>query len=204
MRILCVEDHAVVREGIELIIGLQPDMEVVGSAATGEEGVTLFRRVRPDIALMDLELPGMNGLEAIRTIRGEFPDARVIVLTMHHDPENIYRAMQAGATTYLLKDTISKELIRVLRQVHEGDRPIPHEVAAQLAARSAQPELTPREVEITELLANGSSNKQIASALGISDDTVHAHLRNIFAKLAVTDRTSAVTTAVRRGIVRLR
>ena len=204
MRILCVEDHAVVREGIELIIGLQPDMKVVGTAATGEEGVKLFRRLQPDITLMDLELPGMNGIETIRTIRSDFPEARVIVLTMHHDAENIYRAMQAGATTYLLKDTISKALIGVVREVHAGGRPMPHEVAARLAQRSAQPELTPREIEIIELLAGGSSNKQIAAALGISDDTVHAHLRNIFSKLEVSDRTSAVTTAVRRGIVRLR
>jgi two-component system, NarL family, response regulator len=204
MRILCVDDHEVVREGIALIIDLQPDMKVVGSAASGEEAVALYRELQPDITLMDLELPGMNGIDAIRAIRSEYPDARVIVLTMHHDAENIYRALQAGATTYLLKATISKTLIGVLREVHAGGRPIPQEVAARLAERSTQRELTAREIGILELIANGSSNKQIAASLGISDDTVHAHLRNIFGKLEVTDRTAAVTTAVRRGIVRLR
>jgi DNA-binding NarL/FixJ family response regulator len=204
MRILCVDDHAIVREGIALIIELQKDMQVVGSAATGAQGVELFRKLRPDITLMDLEMPGMDGIEAIRAIRTDFPDARVIVLTMHHDAENIYRALQAGATTYLLKDTISKALIGVLRDVHAGARPIPQEIASQLAKRATQRELTSREVEIMALIASGRSNKQVAARLGISDDTVHAHLRNIFSKLEVTDRTSAVTTAIRRGIVKLK
>lgn len=204
MRVLCVDDHSVVREGLALIIDLQADMKVVGSASTGEEGVQLFRKLQPDITLMDLEMPGMNGIEAIRAIRSDNPDARVIVLTMHHDAENIYRALQAGATTYLLKDTISKALIGVLREVHAGGRPIPQEIAARLAERSTQRELTPREIEVIGLIADGLSNKQIAATLGISDDTVHAHLRNAFSKLEVTDRTSAVTTAVRRGIVRLK
>jgi DNA-binding NarL/FixJ family response regulator len=204
MRILCVDDHAVVREGIALIIDLQGDMEVVGSAATGEEGVELFRRLRPDVTLMDLELPGMSGIDAIRAIRAEHADARIIVLTMHHDAENIYRALQAGATTYWLKDTISKALIRVLREVYAGGRPLPDEIAAVLAQRSATLELTPREVQVVELIANGFANKKIAATLGISDDTVHAHLKNIFRKLGVTDRTAAVTTAVKRGIVKLK
>ena len=204
IRILCVEDHAVVREGIALIINLQPDMKVVASAATGEEGLTMFRQLKPDVTLMDLELPGMDGIQAIKAIRAERGDARIIVLTMHHDPENIFRALEAGATTYVLKDTISKVLIRVLRDVHAGERPIPAEIAARLAQRAAVPVLTPREIEVVKLMAEGMPNKRIAAELRISDDTVHAHLKNIFTKLGVTDRTAAVTTAMRRGIVRLK
>ncbi len=205
IRVLCVDDHAVVREGLELVISLSKDMTVVASAATGEEAVALHARHHPDVTLMDIELPGMNGIEAIRKIRAKAPEARVIVLTVHADSEHIYQALQAGATTYLLKDTISKALIGVIREVHAGARPMPEPVASRLAQRTAQPELTPREVNVLTLLTDGiSSNKEIASALRISEDTVHAHLRNIFTKLEVTDRTAAVMAAVRRGIVRLR
>lgn len=204
IRVLCIEDHAVVREGIGLIVDMQLDMTVIASAATGEEGVALHRTLRPDITLMDLELPGIDGIEAIRQIRASDENARVIVLTMHHDPESIHQALHAGATTYLLKDTISKALISVLREVHEGGRPLPDDIAARLAAREAQPALSPREIEVIRLLSQGLSNKQVAAALHISDDTVHTHLRNIFNKLEVTDRTAAVMAAVRRGIVRLK
>ncbi len=205
IRILCVDDHAVVREGLELIISLTDDMTVVASAGTGEEAVEQHARHQPDITLMDLEMPGLNGIDAIRRIRTTSPTARIIVLTVHADAENIYQSLKAGAATYLLKDTISKALIGVIREVHAGGRPMPEPVASRLAERSAQPELTPREAEILRVLADGiSSNKDIAATLRISEDTVHAHLRNIFGKLEVTDRTAAVMAAVRRGIVRLR
>jgi DNA-binding NarL/FixJ family response regulator len=204
IRVLCIEDHAVVREGIGLIIDMEPGMTVVGSAASGEEGVALHRALRPDITLMDLELPGIDGIEAIQQIHRDDPRARVIVLTMHHDPESIQQALQAGATTYVLKDTISKVLIEVLREVHEGGRPMPEDIAAQLAAHEAQPSLTPREVDVIRLISQGLSNKEVAAALRISDDTVRTHLKNLFTKLEVTDRTAAVMAAVRRGVVRVK
>ena len=204
IRVLCVEDHAVVREGLELIINNHADMQVVGAAATGEEGVTLHRQLKPSITLMDVELPGMSGVEATRAILRESPLARVIVLSMHSSADNIAQALEAGAASYLLKDTISRSLLEVIREVHAGHRRLPEDVARRLAERPPQVGLTPREVEVLALIAKGHSNKQVASALVISAETVHAHVRNVFVKLDVGDRTSAVMEAVRRGLVSMR
>jgi DNA-binding NarL/FixJ family response regulator len=201
IRILCVDDHAVVREGISVVLDLQPDMRVVASAGTGAEAIGLFRQHRPDVTLMDLQMPGMNGLEVIRAIRQEHPDARIIVLTMFHGDEDIYQSLQAGATTYLLKETLSKDLVRVIREVYAGGRPIPEEVAARLAARTAQLQLTPRELAVLKLIADGMHNKEIAHSLGITEETVHSHLKNIFTKWNVNDRRAAVNVAVRRGVI---
>jgi DNA-binding NarL/FixJ family response regulator len=204
IRVLCVDDHRIVREGIGLIIARQPDMEVVGSAATGEEAVALFKRERPDVTLLDLQLPTLSGLEAIQAIRREDADARIIVLTMYQGDEDIHRALTAGATTYLLKDTLSDDLIRFVREVHAGRRPIRADVKARLDERALQPTLTPREVQVMELVSEGRRNKEIAVLLGISEETVQVHLKNIFAKLKVGERTAAVNVAIRRGIVHIK
>jgi DNA-binding NarL/FixJ family response regulator len=204
IRVLCVDDHRIVREGIGLIISRQPDMEVVGSAATGEEAVAFFKRERPDVTLMDLQLPTMSGLEAIQAIRQEDADARIIVLTMYQGDEDIHRALAAGATTYLLKDTLSDDLIRFVREVHSGRRPIRADVKARLDERATQPTLTPREIQVLELVSQGRRNKEIAVLLGISEETVQVHLKNIFAKLKVGERTGAVNVAIKRGIVHIK
>jgi two-component system, NarL family, response regulator len=203
IRVLCVDDHPVVRNGISQIIDLQPDMRVVASAATGEEAISQFRQRKPDITLMDLQLPGMSGLEALREIRSGFPGARIIVLTMYQGDQDIRRALEAGAATYLLKDTVSHDLIRTIRDVYDGKSPMSAAVAALLAERKNQPALTSREVEITELIAKGMRNKEIAAALGIAEETVHAHVKNIFSKLHVNDRTAALAMALRRGIIHI-
>lgn len=203
IRVQCVDDHAIVREGICLKINLQADMTVVAAAATGEQAVALFASHRPDVTLLDLQLPVMSGLDALRAIRKIDPAARVVVLTMYQGEEDIYRALQAGAATYLLKGTLSDDLVRVVREVHAGERPIPPDVAAKLAARVPRSALTSREIEVITLMATGMQNKEIAAALRISHDTVRLHAKNIFAKLQVPDRTAAVTHALRRGIIHL-
>ena len=203
IRIVCVDDHAVVREGLALIINLQNDMEVVGSAATGEEAIELVAKLNPDVTLMDLELPRMNGVAATATITRKSPAARIVILTVHQGNEDVFRALQAGAVTYVLKDTLTKDLIGVIRQVYAGQRPLPAEIAARLADRARGPSLTGREVEVLELMAQGLANREIGLALAISDQTVHAHAKNIFAKLEVGDRMAAVTAALRRGIIHL-
>lgn len=203
IRVLCVDDHRIVREGIALIISRQPDMTVVGSAASVQDAVDQFKRHRPDITLMDLRLGTMSGIEAISTIRREFSDARIIVLTMYQGDEDIHQALAAGAVTYLLKDSLSDELIRTVRQVHAGKKPIGADVKARLEARESQPRLTPREIQVLKLVSQGKRNKEIASLLDISEETVPVHLKNIFAKLGVSERTSAVNVALRRGIVHI-
>ena len=203
IRVLCVDDHRLVREGIALIIARQPDMKVVGFAATGEEAVQQWRRHRPDITLMDLRLGSMSGLDAIRAIRREEPAARLIVLTMYGGDEDIHQALAAGAATYLLKDTLSDDLIRTVREVHDGGQPIGDDVRARLSERAGQPSLTPREIEVLKLVAQGHRNKEIATLLRLSEETVPVHLKNIFAKLKVNERTAAVNVALRRGIVHI-
>jgi DNA-binding NarL/FixJ family response regulator len=203
IRLLCVDDHRVVREGLSAMLGRQGDIEVVALAATGEQAVELFREHRPDVTLMDLQLPTMSGLDAIRAIRREDPAARIIVLTMYHGEEDIYRALEAGAATYLLKDSISDDLITMVREVHAGNRPIPPNIVAVLAARAAQPSLSAREVEVVRLIAQGLRNKEIATALHITEETAKVHVRRVFAKLNVNDRTAAVRIAMRRGIIHL-
>ena len=201
IRILCVEDHRLVRDGIVALIGQQSDMQVVASAATGEEAVAMSRRSLPDVTLMDLQLPKMSGLEAIRAILHERAEARIIVLTMYHGEEDIYRALEAGATTYLLKDTLADELIRIIREVHLGKRPMSATVRASLADRAEHRHVTPRELQVIELLSQGMRNKEIAVLLGISEETVQVHLRNIYMKLNINDRTAVLAVAMRRGLI---
>jgi DNA-binding NarL/FixJ family response regulator len=204
IRVLCVDDHPLVREAITRKIDLQSDMKVVASAATGEQAVLQFREHRPDVTLMDLQLPAMSGLEAIRILRAEDATARIIVLTMYQGDEDIHRALNAGAAAYVLKSTVSDDLVRAVREVHAGQPSLSPDVAAQLATGAAQPRLTSREIMVVELIATGMRNKEIAAELRISEDTVEVHIRNIFTKLNVKDRTAAVTVALRRGIIHLR
>ena len=203
IRVLCVDAHRLVRDGISLIIGRQSDMEVVGTAASGESAVEMFKQLQPDVTLMDLQLGPMSGVEAIRLIRRFDPTGRIIVLTMYQGDEDIYRALEAGATTYLLKDMLSDDLVRVVREVHAGGHPVQPEVAARLAGRASGPTLTPREMQVMELIAQGMRNKEVGAALGISEETAHVHVRNILTKLKVNDRSAAITVALRRGIIHL-
>lgn len=203
IRLLCVDDHPLVREGVTRKIDAQPDMRVVASASTGEEAILLFEQHLPDVTLMDLNLPGMSGLDVITAIRRSHPNARIIVLTMYKGDEDIHRALEAGASAYVLKTTVSDDLVRVVREVHAGAKPMSSDVATQLAARAVSPALTPRETRVVELMAHGLRNKEIAYELGISEDTVEVHARNMFTKMGVRDRTAAVTAALRRGIIHL-
>jgi len=199
--VLCVDDHRIVREGLRMIINGEPDMTVIETAATGSEAVERYRRHSPDITLMDLRLPDMGGVEAIRAIRRFDAGARSIVLTMYNGDEDIYRAIDAGAATYLLKDTLADDLPRIVRDVHTGQPALPPDVQAKLRERAAYPTLTTREIEVLELLASGRRDKEIALALSISNQTVRVHVKNIFAKLGVSDRTEAMGVAIRRGII---
>ena len=192
IRVMCVEDHRIVREGLALIINQEPDMTIVGACATGDEAVAMYRTAKPDVTLMDLRLGATSGVDAIKAIRKDDPNARIIVLTMYEGDEDIFRAHQAGATTYLLKDTLSSDLVRVVREVHGGQRPVLPEVQARLSERASMPTLTPREVEVLQLISQGLRNKEVGAMLGITEGTVQIHVKNIFAKLGVNDRTGAV------------
>jgi DNA-binding NarL/FixJ family response regulator len=203
IRVLCADDHRLMREGIARIVGVQPDMTVVAQASDGEQAVAQFLKYRPDVTLMDLEMPTMTGIQAIQAILGHQADARIVVLTMYHGDEDIHRAIAAGAMGYLLKDTLPDDLIRVIREVHSGRRAIPPEIAAALEQRASQPTLTFRESQVLELLATGKRNKEIAAALGISGDTASAHIKSIFLKFNVHDRTAALAEALRRGIIHI-
>jgi DNA-binding NarL/FixJ family response regulator len=203
IRVLCVDDHRIVREGVALILAREPDIEVVASAASVDEAIAEFTRHRPDITLMDLRLGERNGIDAIKEIRRDYPDARIVVLTMYQGDEDIHRALSAGAATYLLKDALSDELIRVVREVHAGGHPMAPDVRARLDQRAAHPTLTPREIQVLQLVSQGKRNKEIAAILGLSDDTVPVHVKNIFAKLRVNERTAAVNVALRRGIIHI-
>jgi two-component system, NarL family, response regulator len=204
IRVLCADDHRLMREGIARIVGVQPDMTVVAQASDGEQAVAQFLEHRPDVTLMDLEMPTMGGVQAIQKIRSHHADARIVVLTMYHGDEDIHRAIAAGAMGYLLKDTLPDDLIRVIREVHSGRRAISPEIAAVLEQRASQPTLTFRESQVLELLATGKRNKEIAAALGISGDTASAHIKSIFQKFNVHDRTAALAEALRRGIIHIR
>jgi DNA-binding NarL/FixJ family response regulator len=203
LRVLCVDDHRIVREGIALILAREPDITVVAMAATAEEAVAEFKRHLPDVTLMDLRLGDRSGIDAIREIRQEYPAARIVVLTMYQGDEDIHRALTAGAATYLLKDALSDDLIRVVREVHAGGHPMGPDVRARLDQRAAQPTLTRREIEVLQLVSQGKRNKEIAAILGLSEDTVPVHVKNIFAKLRVNERTAAVNVALRRGIIHI-
>lgn len=204
IRVLCVDDHLIVRDAMEYLIGREVDMELVGSVATAEKALVLFKRFKPDVTVMDLNLPGMSGLKAIRAIREATPAARVIVLTAHHGDEDVHSAFQAGAAAYILKGSLSYDLASVIREVHAGGHPMSPEVAALLAEHDVHSRLTPRETEILQLMTDGLRKARIAATLGISEETVHVHVRNIFGKLQVNDQVSAVTVALRRGIVHLK
>jgi DNA-binding NarL/FixJ family response regulator len=204
IRIMVIDDQAVVRQGFVSLIKTVPDMEIIGEGSNGQEAVDLFRRLRPDITLMDLRMPGVSGAEAITQIRGEFPGARIIVLTTFDGDEDIYRAVQAGAQGYLLKDMFFEELEAAIRKVHAGARLIPGSVAERLAARMSSSELTGRELEVLRQIVDGKSNKEIGNVLNISEATVKSHINNILSKLGVSDRTQAATTALQRGIVHFR
>ena len=203
IRVLCVDDHRIVREGIALIIAREPDLSVVAMAATADEAVAEFRRHLPDVTLMDLRLGTSSGIDAVREIRREHPSARIVVLTMYRGDEDIHRALSAGAVTYLLKDALSDDLIRFVREVHSGRRPIRPDVKARLDERAAHRSLSPREIEVLQLVSQGKRNKEIAALLGLSADTVPVHLKNVFAKLHVKDRTAAVHVGLRRGILHI-
>jgi DNA-binding NarL/FixJ family response regulator len=203
IRILVVDDHALLRAGLGASIGGESDMEIVAAASNGREAVEFFRQHRPDITLMDLKMPVMGGVEAIQAIRGEFPSAKVIVLSTYEGDDDIFRALEAGATSYLLKDTLAEDLVRVIREVFAGGRPLPAPVAQRLADRMLHPDLTARELDVLRLIARGMRNKEIAAQLGIGEETTQGHVKNILSKLGLHDRTEAVAVAVRRGIVHI-
>jgi len=203
IRILVVEDHHVVRQGLVALLKTVPDMNVVAEGSDGKQAVDLFRQHEPDVTLMDLRMPNMSGVDAVVQIRQEYPAARIIVLTTFDGDEDIYRALQAGARAYLLKGMFGDELMDAIRAVHAGKSRIPPAVAERLANRMGGPGLTARELDVLRLIVSGNSNKEIGEGLHISEATVKTHINNILSKLGVTDRTQATTTALQRGIVHL-
>jgi two-component system NarL family response regulator len=203
IRILVADDNFLVRLGLGAVLNAQSGMTVVAEAGNGRQAVELFRQHTPDIVLMDLRMPLMTGVEATKAIRSEYPGARIIVLTTYDGDEDIYRALQAGARAYLLKDVLREDLLAAIRAVHAGQRHIPPAVAARLAERLPLSDLTARELEVLKLIVKGMSNSEIGAALTISTGTVKIHVNNILSKLGVSDRTQATTTALQRGIVHL-
>jgi DNA-binding NarL/FixJ family response regulator len=203
IRILCVEDHPVFREGLRTIIESQPDMLLVAQAGNAVEAIAEFRKHRPDITLMDLRLPGSDGADVLIAIRGEFPHARIIMLTTSDTEGEIHRAMRSGAWAYVLKSMPKDELLGVIRSVHSGKRHVPPEVAARLAEHLGDEDLTTRELEVLRLIRDGHRNKQIADQLDIAETTVNFHIKNLVGKLGANDRTHAVTIAVRRGLLEI-
>jgi DNA-binding NarL/FixJ family response regulator len=203
IRVLCVDDHALVREGIAALVNRQGDMQVVAEATSGRDGVELFRLHQPDVSLVDLRLPDISGIEVIAMMLGEKPDARILVISSSEGDVDIHRALSAGAMGYVLKGMPREALLQAIRSVHRGDKAIPPEVAAAIAAHLTDEPLTRREIEVLSVVATGAHNKEIAASLGISEDTVKMHMKSIMAKLGAEDRTGAVTTGIKRGIIHL-
>ena len=203
IRILIVDDHPVVRAGLASMLGTQAELELIGSAPSGEDALAMIEEHRPDVLLLDLRMPGMSGVDTLLALKAAGRSVRVIILTNYETDEDIYRAVQAGAQGYLLKDTSLREMVEAIRTVHGGKRYIPRHIASRLAERMVRTDLTARELEILKLLSKGPTNKQIGHTLGISDNTVRNHVLKIIEKLEVSDRTEAATTAIQRGLIRV-
>ena len=203
IRVLAVDDHPLLRDGIAALIGSEEDMELIGEASNGREAFDLFRKYQPNITLMDLQMPDMNGIDAIGAIRGEFPEARIIVLTTHPGDVQVSRALKAGARAYLMKGELRKELLETIRAVHAGQKRLSPEIAAEIAEHATDGALTPREIDVLRLVAAGNANKEIGVRLSLTEVTVKSHVRNVLAKLGANDRTHAVTIALKRGIIDL-
>jgi DNA-binding NarL/FixJ family response regulator len=203
IRILAVDDHPLLREGIAALVNAEPDMELVAEASNGEEAIKQFRLHHPDVALMDIQMPNMNGTEAISRIRSEFPNAKIIVLSTYSGDVQVLRAIKAGARGYIVKGHVHRELLEAIRSVHAGHKRIPPEIAAELAEHAADDALTAREIDVLRLIAAGNANKQIADKLSIEETTVKSHIASIFSKLGANDRTHAVTIGLQRGIIEL-
>jgi DNA-binding NarL/FixJ family response regulator len=203
IRVLTVDDHPLLREGIAALINAESDMKLVADACNGREAIEKFRLCRPDVTLMDLQMPALNGIEAIIAIRSEFPNARIIVLTTYTGDVQVVRALKAGARAYILKGQVHRELLDTIRAVHAGQKRIPAEIAAELADHVAEDDLSSREIDVLRLVASGNANKEIAVQLSIAEETVKSHITNILSKLGAHDRTHAVTIALKRGIIAL-
>ncbi|SEF52196.1 two component transcriptional regulator, LuxR family [Bryocella elongata] len=203
IRVLCVDDHPLMREGIAAVVRNEPDLMLVAEATTGREAIAAFRAHRPDITLMDLRLPDISGIDVVREIRADFPDARIVMLTTFDGDAEIQRSLEAGAQGYMLKNMPPKELVEMVRKVHQGRRYVPKEVAAQLAEHLGEEALSKREIEVLEKIADGNRNSDIAALLFISEETVKGHVKHVMEKLGASDRTAAVSIGLRRGIIRL-
>ena len=203
LRILAVDDHPVVRQGIAGLVSIQPDMTLVGEASDGREAIQLFRMHRPDVTLMDLQMPGMNGVDAIIAIRNEFPDAKIVVLTTYAGDAQIIRALKAGAQAYLLKNTLHKELLETIRGIYAGKKALSPEASYQIATHATDDTLTPAEISVLRLIAAGNANKQIADQLSITEETVKSRVKCILSKLGAHDRTHAAMIGLKRGIIDL-
>jgi DNA-binding NarL/FixJ family response regulator len=203
IRVLTVDDHALLRDGIAALLANQSDMELVGEASNGREAVELFRTHQPDVTLMDLQMPEMGGIDALSAIRGEFPEARIVVLTTYAGDVQVFRALKAGARAFLLKGLLRKELLETIRAVHAGQKRLPPEIAAEIAEHSTDAVLTPREIDVLRLIAGGNSNKAIALHRSLTEETIKGYIKNILAKLGANDRTHAVTIGLKRGVIDL-
>jgi DNA-binding NarL/FixJ family response regulator len=203
IRILCVDDHPLLRKGIRTVITAEPDMALIAEASSGQEAIELFRKHKPDVTLMDLRLPGMSGIDTLVAIRTDFPEARIIILTTFEGDVEVQRALQAGARGYMLKTMPSEDMVETIRQIHTGKKRVPAEIAAHLAEHYSDDALTGREVEVLRHMARGGRNRDIAEALFISEHTVKVHIQHIMEKLGAKDRTEAVAIGARRGVIQL-